>query len=180
MRKLLWALLIISVGCGPSDETSDRGDDDDGDDNLVNDGVTDEEKMAGDFDLIVDWNEARVKIEIYGGQGDEFWCGMAETGTSVDNGAWVEESCVDSLYCHDCGKLGVELALGGDPEDLNEGRETAFDDVSYEPGITYYVERKRTDASTPTECWYFGDNTNYYRVDLDTECETFVRVPDTE
>jgi hypothetical protein len=172
MRMLLWTGLFLT-GCGPKDDVADRSDEEDTDDNFVNDGVGDQQQMNAEFDLVVDWNEVEVSIEIFGGLGSEFWCGLAETGTDED--PWVEESCVGSLYCHSCGKLGVELALGGDRADLDEGRETGFDSPSYEAGVTYYVENQTTN-----ECWVFGHNPNYYRVDLLEDCDVFVRIPDTE
>lgn len=170
-RMLLWTMLV--AGCGPSDDVIDRSDSEPADGNLVNDGVADEQQMSAEWDLVADWNEVSVTIDIYGGGGDEFWCGLAETGS--DDNPWVEESCVGSLYCHPCGKLGVELALGGDRDDLDEGRETGFPDMSYQTGVTYYVESKSTG-----ECWVWGHNPNYYRVDLLEDCKVFISTAGTD
>jgi len=167
MRMLLGSILLLPVGCGPSDEVIDRSDEVDTDDNLINDGVAAEEQMNAEWDLEVEWDEVGVTIDIYGGRGDEFWCGLTETG--ADKNPWIEESCVGSLYCHDCGKLGVELAYGGDPGDLEEGEETFFSDQSYELGVTYYVENKTT-----RECWVWGNDPNYYRVTLLLDCDVFI------
>ena len=171
-RMLLW-MSVLAVGCGPNGEVLDRSDSESSDTNLVSDGVSAEQQMNAAWNLVADWNEVRLSIEIFGGRGDEFWCGLAETGT--DDEPWVEESCIGSLYCHPCGQLGVELALGGDRADLDEGRETGFPDMSYQTGVTYYIESRATG-----ECWVWGHNPNYYRVELLEDCNVFVNVPDTE
>ena len=165
----LLAAVTLSVGCGPSDEIADRSPDTldrDG----PNDGLGDPEKENAEFNLIATWDEVSLTFDVYGSQGVEFYCGLAETGSSKD--PWVEESCVGSLYCHPCGTTGVELALGGDRADLQEGKETGFPDKSYQSGVTYYAERTSDNA-----CWVWGDNVNYYLIELLEDCERWTPKP---
>ena len=76
---------------------------------------------------------------------------------------------MELLEVHPCGTIGVTLSLGGDPADLEEGAETAFEDNSYEPGVTYYVENRST-----LECYAWGHDPYYYIIDLlETDCEVF-------
>ena len=164
MRTLtLFAALL--AGCGPDGDVVDR-DEDDNNLQLDDNGIDDTTQLYAEFNLIADWDPDTVTIEIYGGQGDEFYCGLAETGT--DDDPWLEESCVGSRYCHPCGTTGVTLALGGDPDNLIEGQQTAFPDSSYEAGVTYYVEN----AST-YECWTWGHDPYFYIVEMLEDCSVW-------
>lgn len=161
-----WTFVLIGlvVGCGPSDDVIDR--DEDGSPNWNDTSPDDLLQEQADFNLIATWSDVDLTFDIYGGQGAEFYCGIAETGVSD---GWVDESCIGSRYCHPCGTIGTTLTLGGDPDDLEEGVETAFANNSYEPGVTYYVENKSTQ-----ECWAWGHDPNYYIIDLlETDCDSF-------
>jgi len=159
---MLSILLVGLLGCGSEPEIANR---DDVAGISPNQGQ-DTTQVLANFDLSASWSSEEVTIEIFGGQGEEFWCGIAETGCGSEDTCWVGESCVGSQYCHDCGRTGVVLSLGGDPNDLEEGAETAFEDSSYRHGVTYYVEKQSTN-----ECWVFGHDPYYYIVDLlETQC----------
>ncbi|MEL6346207.1 MAG: hypothetical protein AAFV53_24060 [Myxococcota bacterium] len=154
--------LALLIGCGPSDDVVDRDPDDlDG----INSGLNEEEMRNADFDIETRWTASKFIIEIYGGQGDEFYCGLAETGIDEDDGGWYEESCVESDYCHPCGTIGIELTKGAQKENLREGFETA---LIGDTGTTYYVERDT--GSTENECWVWGDSTAYYIGELGLRC----------
>ena len=157
-------LLGLLTGCGPSDDVIDR--DEDGAPDWENTSPDDQLQEQAAFNLVAEWTDSTLTFDIYGSQGAEFYCGIAETG--VDDG-WKGESCIASQYCHPCGTVGVTLQLGGDPSDLEEGVETAFADSSYEQGVTYYAENRNT-----LECWAWGHDPYYYIVDLlEDHCEVF-------
>jgi hypothetical protein len=160
-----WILMTgMLTACGPSDEVIDR--DEDGIPDWNTTSPDDQVQEQADFNLIATWTATTLTFDIYGSQGAEFYCGIAETGVSD---GWTEESCIGSTYCHPCGTTGVTLQLGGDPDDLEEGVETAFADNSYEPGVTYYAENRSTQ-----ECWAWGHDPYYYIIDLlETECDVF-------
>ncbi|MDG1481114.1 MAG: hypothetical protein P8R54_16095 [Myxococcota bacterium] len=153
----------LLVACGPSDEVIDR--DEDGIPSWEDKNTDDALQEQAAFDLVATWTADTLTFDIYGSQGAEFYCGIAETG--VDDG-WTEESCISSQYCHPCGTVGTTLSLGGDPDNLEEGAETAFTDNSFEPGVTYYAENRSTQA-----CWAWGHDPYYYIVDMLEDCEIF-------
>jgi len=141
----------------------------------VDDGLADEEMMNAPFELDADWGQSALTFEIYGGLGDDFECGIAETGAAEAADNYVDESCIMSPYCHPCGKTGVTLTYNGNPDDLAEGVETAFSSAGDEPTVTYYVYNRNTQV-----CYIWGHSVSYYRVTLDQDCEIYTPIAATE